>query len=79
MKTVIYELIKKFKEAQKLIIAKGDYANGYDAALSDCISVAKSFLEKEKEQIIDAVNNGTFIKGKQYYQDNFGDNHEAGI
>lgn len=28
-------------------------------------------LEKEKKQIIDAVNNGTFKKGNQYYQETF--------
>jgi hypothetical protein len=54
--TAIEELIEKFKDAQKHIISKKEYANGYDGALSDCINVAKSFLEKEKQQIIDAVN-----------------------
>jgi hypothetical protein len=82
MKTVIYELIKKFKEAKKLIISKGDYDNGYDGALSDCISVAKLFLEREKEQIMDAQKSGINFNnedGSQYYRKTFGDNPEAGI
>ena len=59
--TAMQELIEKFKEAKRYISVKSEYADGYDGALSDCISVSESYLEKEKKQIIDFAvwfNNG---------------------
>lgn len=44
-------MIEKLKDAQKQIMTKNEYTTGYDGALSDCIFVAESFLEKEKRQI----------------------------
>lgn len=71
MKTSIQELIAKFTEFQRLILSNDEYAKGYDGALSDCINVAKSFLEQEKQQIIDSVNSQRQIgwdeKGEEYY------------
>lgn len=50
METKIKEIIEKFKDAQKHIIAKREYADRYYEALTDCISVAESFLEKYKTE-----------------------------
>ena len=58
MKTALQELIERITEAQRLVLANDEYAKGYDGALSDCISVAKSFVKKEKEQIEDAYDAG---------------------
>ena len=52
------ELIEKLNDVQRQIIAESEYANGYDGALSDCISAAESLLEKEKLQIIEAYEYG---------------------
>ena len=79
METVMQEIIKKFEDAQKHIISENEYANGYNGALSDCIDVIKSFLEKEKQQIIDAIkyaNNEPLMVdsemlGNAYYENNF--------
>lgn len=70
MKTAMQELIKKLKDTQKYIIAKNEYSTGYDGALSDCINVAESLLEKEKQQIIDALNSQK-QKGKDYYNQTY--------
>lgn len=43
---------------------------------------AKSFLEKEKQQIIDSCNaglSGIPRRAEQYYQETFGDSNQAGI
>lgn len=81
-KTVIRQIIERLEDAQKHIIANTDYANGYDGALSDAVTVCESFLEIEKIQIMDAQKSGRNYKdedGSQYYRETFGDNHEAGI
>ena len=49
MKTSMQDLIEKLNEAQSYIISDSEYAKGYDGALSDCINVAESYLQKEKE------------------------------
>lgn len=56
--TPMMELIEKFKDAQKNIIANTDYAKGYDGALSDCIANLEASLPREKE-----FNDKFFAKG----------------
>jgi len=46
MKTVIQEMIKKFKESQRQIIDESEYAIGYVGALSDCINIIELLLKK---------------------------------
>jgi len=69
------ELIAKFTEAQRLILLNDEYSQGYDGSLSDCINVAESFLLKEKQQIIDAVNSQKQIgwdkKGEEFYNETY--------
>ena len=75
MKTAIKELIEKLTEARNFIIANDEYAKGYDGALSDCLRVSENLIEKEKKQIIDAVNSQRQIgwdeKGIDYYNETF--------
>ena len=49
MKTSMPDLIEKLNELQNHIIDDSEYAKGYDSALRDCINVAESYLQKEKE------------------------------
>ena len=86
-KTVITQIIERLEDAQKHIMANTDYAIGYDGALSDAVTVCKSFLESEKLEIQDTFDNGQanytsprdYETGKDYYVSTFGDSNEAGI
>ena len=49
MKTSMKELIEKLNDAQSYLLNDSEYAKGYDGALSDCINLAESYLQKEKE------------------------------
>ena len=78
-KTVIKQIIERLEDAQKHIMANTDYATGYDGALSDSITVCESFLESEKEQIIQSYAEGWMNPSKfrqhgseYYYKNTFG-------
>ena len=57
-KTAIKQIIEKLQGAQKSILLRTNYADGYDGALKDVLTVCKSFLPEETQQIIDAFNQG---------------------
>ena len=69
MKTAIHEIIEKFTKTQRFIISNNQYAKGYDSALSDCITLLKSFLEKEKLQIIESYEYGNLQEDYTRFED----------
>jgi hypothetical protein len=59
-------------------IERLNYARDFNTMIPGIIKVAESLLEKEKEQIIDAYNNGQqippFEYAEQYYNQTYNQN-----
>lgn len=73
MKTALQEAIKDLKEDKQ----NSNYAME-KSAIQDCIIILSSYLEKEKQQIVDAYNDGQehgFNKfgsdAEKYYEETF--------
>ena len=59
MKTAMQELIERLKRnIEEMPNEQNSFTQGYKAGLSFVIECATNSLEKEKEQIIEAVNYG---------------------
>jgi hypothetical protein len=78
MKTALTELIEKWDSEMGSYIPNAPIYQSF-------IQEAKCFLEKEKQQIIEAATHGAnfdkspFKNAQDYYDSTFGDNIEAGI
>jgi hypothetical protein len=77
MKTALQELIEKWENETGSYIPNAPIYKAF-------INEAKLYLEKEKQQIIDAYHinpkNSIYLNtGIKYYDSTFSDNHEAGI
>jgi len=69
MKTAMQELIEFYKNNNSF----------YSYTKDDIIKVLQLFLEKEKEQLIDAYNDGHYIKDEffnpeEYYNETYNEN-----
>jgi hypothetical protein len=68
--TAIQELISEFQELKNTKIFKNSIKS-----IDECIDLAYSKLEMEKQHIVDAVENGgDMIGGKEYYNENYENN-----
>ena len=80
MKTAIKELIESLKQDE---ISEQNTIGRI--CIRNCIILATSLLEKEKEQIINAAHHGVYFENspyknaEEYYSETFVDNPEAGI
>lgn len=73
-KTALAQAIEKFEDAQKAIISKDKYADGYFGALEDCINVIKSLKLIERQQIEDFARDFAFNNPNDEVTNDFFDN-----